>query len=259
MYETRCKVISLLLVFSLMVGLVGVFNIDTAYAAAKKIHLKKTVVSTATGKTYQQKLIDKNGKTIKASSVKWKSLKKSVAKISKKGEITAVKKGTAKMTAKYRGKTYKFTVKVSLGKYSVNDVLILKQQGAHASEWTDYISDEVDLWESDDFRASSRYLAEIKSDLRNASDWLSEARKITRNRKTRNCETEDALDSNFTTWDGMLKKTITECNSICSADVSDLSYVEKVQFAMKILNASIDINVAYLEFQAWDGMRDYDD
>ena len=106
------KVLSFLLIFSLMFGIVGVFNVDTTYAASKKIHLKKTTVSIVAGETYQQKLIDKNGKTIKATAVKWKSLKTSVAKINKKGKITAVNAGTAKMTAKYKGKTFKFTVKV---------------------------------------------------------------------------------------------------------------------------------------------------
>lgn len=95
-----------------LVGMIGYINIDTTYAATKKIHLKKTTVSLNAGKTYQQKLIDKKGKTIKATKVKWKSKKTSVAKIDKKGKIKAVKAGTAKMTAKYKGKTYKFTVKV---------------------------------------------------------------------------------------------------------------------------------------------------
>ena len=108
------KAISFLLIFFLFVGIVGAVNVDTTYAATKKIHLKKTTVSVAEGKTYQQKLIDKNGKTIKATKVKWKSSNTSVAKINKKGKVTAVKSGTAKMTANYKGKKYKFTVKVTV-------------------------------------------------------------------------------------------------------------------------------------------------
>ena len=108
----RKSALSFLLVFSLIVGIVGVVSIDTTYAASKKIHLKKTTVSIVVGKTYQQKLIDKNGKTIKATKVKWKSSKTSIAKISKKGKIKTLKAGTVKMTAKYKGKTYKFSVRV---------------------------------------------------------------------------------------------------------------------------------------------------
>ena len=96
----------------LLFGYICVFNSDDGYAATKKIHLKKTTISLVAKKTYQQKLIDKKGKTIKATKVKWKSKKTAVAKINKKGKVTAVKPGTAKMTAKYKGKTYKFTVKV---------------------------------------------------------------------------------------------------------------------------------------------------
>lgn len=109
----KSKVLSVFLILALMVGTMATFGLDNAYAASKKkIHLKKTSITLTVKKTYQQKLINKNGKVISASKVKWKSLKTSVAKISKKGKITAVKPGTAKMTAKYKGKTYKFTVKV---------------------------------------------------------------------------------------------------------------------------------------------------
>lgn len=112
MSNKKRKFLSIILILSLFVGMVGYLSIDTTYAASKKIHLKKTSITLVKGKTYQQKLYDKKGKTIKATKVKWKSAKPSVAKINKKGKITAVKVGTAKMTAKYKGKTYKFTVKV---------------------------------------------------------------------------------------------------------------------------------------------------
>lgn len=112
MNRSQSKLLSLLLAFVLVVSTVGYFNLDTTHAAAKKIHVKKTTINLNVSKTYQQKLIDKKGKTINATKVKWKSAKPSIAKINKKGKITAVKKGTAKMTAKYKGKTYKFTVTV---------------------------------------------------------------------------------------------------------------------------------------------------
>ena len=112
MAKTKSRVLSLVLVFFVAFAAMWTFNLDTSYAAVKKIHLKKTTITLVKGKTYQQKLLDKRGKVISATKVKWKSLKTSVAKISKKGKVTAVKAGTAKMTAKYKGKTYKFTVKV---------------------------------------------------------------------------------------------------------------------------------------------------
>ena len=112
MINLKKKAISLFLIFSLFVGIVGAVNLDTTYAASGKTHLKKKTISVDAGKTYQQQLIGKNGRTIKASRIKWKSRRNSVARISKSGRITAVKAGTAKMTAKYKGTTYRFTVKV---------------------------------------------------------------------------------------------------------------------------------------------------
>ena len=151
MSTVRRRTISFLLIFSLLIGIVGIVNVDTTYAATKKIHLKKTSISLVEGKTYQQKLIDKNGKTIKATKIKWKSSKTSVAKINKKGKITAVKAGTAKMTAKYKGKTYKFTIKVR------GPNLNLHWYSTPLSDWSDAngikirIYADWDKLESDDF------------------------------------------------------------------------------------------------------------
>lgn len=112
MTKTKSGLLSFVLVFFVTFAAVWTANLDSTYAATKKIHLKKTTITLTAGRTYQQKLLDKKGKVIKATKVKWKSSKKSVARISTKGKVTAVKPGTAKMTAKYKGKTYKFTVKV---------------------------------------------------------------------------------------------------------------------------------------------------
>ena len=114
MKKTKRRLLSFAIILSLVFGMVGTINLDSTHAATKKIHLKKTTISLSIGKTYQQKLINKNGKTIKATSVKWKSKNTSVAKISKKGKVSAIKVGTASMTAKYKGKTYKFKVNVKV-------------------------------------------------------------------------------------------------------------------------------------------------
>lgn len=141
MTKAKSKLLSLLIVFSLFVSIVAAVNVDVSYAASKKIHLKKTTVTLAVGSKYQQKLLSKSGKSIKATKVKWKSQKKSVAKIDKKGKITAVKAGTAKMTAKYKGKTYKFTVKVKTANKLVSvdksDIAILPGGTAEVVVHTD--------------------------------------------------------------------------------------------------------------------------
>ena len=84
----------------------------TVQAAAKKVHLKKTKITLTTGKTYTLKLLDKKGKTISAAKVKWKSANTKIATVSKKGKITAKKKGKVIITATYKGKKYTCTVTV---------------------------------------------------------------------------------------------------------------------------------------------------
>ena len=128
MKVAKSKGLALLIIFSLLLGLIGIAGPESAYAATKKIHLKSNTITIATGKTYQQKLIAKNGKTIKATKIKWKSSKTSIAKIDKKGKVKAVKKGTAKMTAKYNGKTYKFTVKVRKPQLNAPTITSVKRQ-----------------------------------------------------------------------------------------------------------------------------------
>ena len=65
MQNIKSKLLSIMLILTLAVGLVGIVNVDPSYAASKKIHVKKKTVSIYAGSTYQQKLIDKKGKTIK--------------------------------------------------------------------------------------------------------------------------------------------------------------------------------------------------
>lgn len=76
-------------------------------AAKKKPKLNKTKLSLYVGKTAVLKV--KNNK----KKVKWSTSKKSVAAVSKKGKVTAKKKGTAKITARVAKKklTCRVTVK----------------------------------------------------------------------------------------------------------------------------------------------------
>ena len=46
------RTLSLLFVFFLLVGIVGIVNIDITYDATKMIHLKKIYISLVAGKTY---------------------------------------------------------------------------------------------------------------------------------------------------------------------------------------------------------------
>ena len=91
-----------------------------ANAVSKKLRLKKSKVTLDVGKSYSQKLINKNGKNISASKIKWKSANKKVASVSKKGKVTAKKAGKTKITATYNNKKYTFTVVVEAEKSQTN-------------------------------------------------------------------------------------------------------------------------------------------
>lgn len=113
MTSIKKKTLSILLILSLLVGIVGVINVDTTYAASKKIHLKKNTINLVVGKKYQQKLLGTNGKAIKAKDVWWDDYySNGNAIINYKGIVTAKKIGKSEMSAYYKGKWYYFTVYV---------------------------------------------------------------------------------------------------------------------------------------------------
>ena len=76
--------------------------------AAKKVKLNKSKLSLKVGKSFTLKL-----KNAKSKKVKWSSSKKKIATVSKNGKVKAKKKGSCKITAKYKKKKYvcKVTVK----------------------------------------------------------------------------------------------------------------------------------------------------
>lgn len=74
--------------------------------SASKIKLNKANLTMTIGQTY--KLIVKNNK----KPVKWSSSKKKVASVTKKGKVTAKKKGKTNITAKVSGKKLVCKVKV---------------------------------------------------------------------------------------------------------------------------------------------------
>lgn len=97
-------------------------------AASKTIHLSKSKVTLTTGETYKQKLLNKNDKQISNKNIKWTTSDKKIVKISSEGTVTAVKKGTATVSAMYKGKTYKckVTVKNATLKYTKKSLTVGK-------------------------------------------------------------------------------------------------------------------------------------
>ena len=74
--------------------------------------LNKTSLKLKTEETYTLKI---GG--VSSKDVKWKSSNKAVAKVSKKGKITAKSKGSAVITATYEGQTYTCNVRVKLNRW----------------------------------------------------------------------------------------------------------------------------------------------
>ncbi len=236
MHKYKSKVLSLFLILTLFVGVFGVFNTDTAYAASKKIHVKKKTVTLVVGKKYQQKLIAKNGKKIKATKVKWKSKNPKIAKINKKGKITAVKAGTAKMTAKYKGKTYKFTVKVKKAKSKAVPAELINDM-ANAKAYADYMEPDIGKvvyynffnWDGD---LRDYYASEVEFDLQEAKSWLTLAQKITKR-------------EGYSSWNSKLYSLIAECNALINTRPDYSSMDAYSLYGDRVIGLGKDINALY--------------
>ena len=125
-YEIFMKRIISVLISAVMVA--GMFTIipTSAFAATKKVSLKKQSatlkISKKNGKTVYGKtsIKVKKAKGVKLSKTTFKSNKKKIAKVNKKGQVTAVKSGKAtisvkvKYTFKKRTYTKKLTFKVKV-------------------------------------------------------------------------------------------------------------------------------------------------
>lgn len=90
----------------LLLLMIALLAMPAHASAASNIKLNKTKVSIFKGKGYTLKLSGASGK------IKWSSSKTSVVTVNANGKITAKKKGTAVITAKYKGKKYKCNVTV---------------------------------------------------------------------------------------------------------------------------------------------------
>ena len=95
-------------------------GIETAARAESKVKLNKSTVTLCLGETLQLKLKNAEGK------VTWKSSAKDIAKVSKKGVVTAKKAGKAKITATLNGKRYSCFVIVKNGIVAIATKVSLK-------------------------------------------------------------------------------------------------------------------------------------
>lgn len=107
------KSIAIITIFAVMFTCLFAFiTTEESYAASKKIQLRKDSITLKCGDTYRQKLYDSKGNVIDTSQLKFSSSDKAVATVGSKGLIKAKKAGTATITVKYKGKTYKSEVTV---------------------------------------------------------------------------------------------------------------------------------------------------
>ena len=124
----------MLCMFVMIAMMMPVFGAK-AEAASKKIHLSQTTAWLITGESVQLKLIDAKDKTISASKVTWSTSNKKIAKVSKKGKVTAIEDsfgGECKITAKYKGK--KYTCKIKAYEFAEeSDVLTLSYKSDEAN------------------------------------------------------------------------------------------------------------------------------
>ena len=95
-------------ILCLSISLVS-FGIPASNVSAAKIKLNKKKLTLTIGKSYQLKISGINKKKIT-----WKSSNKKIATVSKFGKVKAIKKGTAKITAKINSQ--KYTCKVTIKK-----------------------------------------------------------------------------------------------------------------------------------------------
>ena len=127
------KLLSLLLILALCFTFIPIANVQ----AASKVKINKTSTTIYVGKTETLK-ISGTSKT-----VKWSTSNKNIATVSSKGKVTAKKAGTAIITAKVSGKSYKCKVTVknpSLNKSKATleegKTITLKLTGATAKKYT---------------------------------------------------------------------------------------------------------------------------
>lgn len=114
------KTKQLFLIFTLILGLICLFQPEKTVSAASKIAINKKTTTVYVGNSTRLKL---TGTKKKAH---WSSSNKKVATVSSTGKITAKKAGKATITAKVNGKKYKCTVKVKKWKINASTMVLCK-------------------------------------------------------------------------------------------------------------------------------------
>ena len=103
------------LFLSLLIVICSVYVPEGGTYAAHKVKLNKTRLNLTVGKSYKLKVRHFTGK------VKWKSSKKKIVKVTKKGKVTAKKTGKAKVWAILPDRKLKCKVRVR-NKNAVSDM-----------------------------------------------------------------------------------------------------------------------------------------
>lgn len=121
------SIITIMLVLSVMVCGTN----TTAYAATKSISVKTTkstlyILDSANNKA--KLTVTYNGKNV-TKAAKYKSSNSKIAKVNKNGTITAVRPGTVKITAKYKGKSRTTKIAIKKAKLSLNKKTVELSRG----------------------------------------------------------------------------------------------------------------------------------
>lgn len=131
--KNKFKILSFMLILALCFTFIPTVNVQ----AASKVKINKTSTTIYVGKTETLKISDTS------KTVNWTSSNKNIAIVNSKGKVTAKKTGTATITAKVSGKSYKckITVKnpsLSKSKATLEEgkTMTLKLAGAIAKKYT---------------------------------------------------------------------------------------------------------------------------
>lgn len=127
----KSKFLSLLMAVMLVLSVMVCGTNSTVYAATKSIRVKTTkstlyILDSANNKA--KLTVTYNGKNV-TKAAKYKSSNSKIAKVNKNGVVTAVRPGTVKITAKYKGKSRTAKVTVKKAKLSLNKKTIELSRG----------------------------------------------------------------------------------------------------------------------------------
>ena len=118
----KSKFLSLLMAVMLVLSVMVCGTNSTVYAATKSIRVKTTkstlyILDSANNKA--KLTVTYNGKNV-TKVAKHKSSNSKIAKVNKNGVVTAVRPGTVKITAKYKGKSKTTKIAIKKAKLSLN-------------------------------------------------------------------------------------------------------------------------------------------